>query len=332
MQRRERLERAVAGQTVDRVPAIFWRHFPGDDQRSADFAHAVVQFQQQYDWDAVVVAPPCSYMTAPYGTLSEWSGALNGDRHIQKFAITRSLDWTELRPQDPYRSETGKVLETIDLVRKSFPAQEIPLLVAIYSPLTQARRLTTKDELFRHIRTQADRLRSGLNTITDNTLKLIGALSRASVDGIIYVTELADYTELSEAEYRVFGLPYDTKILTNLPDTWWFNLLDISAELPMFTVVQDYPVQAVRWKMQSNRPDIQQGKSLIRGAVCGGIPAADTIMLRSPSVVKDAAREAIRATNGRRIILSTNGTLPVATPSSNLRAARNATTIYTERA
>ncbi len=35
MNKRERLEAAIAGQSVDRVPVALWRHFPGDDQDPA---------------------------------------------------------------------------------------------------------------------------------------------------------------------------------------------------------------------------------------------------------------------------------------------------------
>ena len=38
MNKRERLEAAIAGQSVDRVPVALWRHFPGDDQDPSDLA------------------------------------------------------------------------------------------------------------------------------------------------------------------------------------------------------------------------------------------------------------------------------------------------------
>ena len=42
--KRERLEKAIHGEEVDRVPVALWRHWPGDDQRPADLAEARLIF------------------------------------------------------------------------------------------------------------------------------------------------------------------------------------------------------------------------------------------------------------------------------------------------
>ena len=36
--KRRRLEAAIAGETVDRLPVALWRHWPGDDQDAAALA------------------------------------------------------------------------------------------------------------------------------------------------------------------------------------------------------------------------------------------------------------------------------------------------------
>jgi uroporphyrinogen decarboxylase len=43
MTRRERLEATIAGLPVDRIAMALWRHYPGDDQRPADLAAALLQ-------------------------------------------------------------------------------------------------------------------------------------------------------------------------------------------------------------------------------------------------------------------------------------------------
>ena len=57
MNKRERLEAAIAGQSVDRVPVALWRHFPGDDQDPSDLAAATIAFQRRWDFDFVKVTP-----------------------------------------------------------------------------------------------------------------------------------------------------------------------------------------------------------------------------------------------------------------------------------
>ena len=58
MRKRERLERSYhTGENVDRIPVALWRHWPGDDQRSADLARSVIDFQHDYNWDFIRVMP-----------------------------------------------------------------------------------------------------------------------------------------------------------------------------------------------------------------------------------------------------------------------------------
>jgi uroporphyrinogen decarboxylase len=75
MDKRERLDNTLLGRPVDRAPVALWRHFPGDDQRSADFARAVLSFQKTYDWDFVKVTPFSAYCVADYGVQTKWCGA-----------------------------------------------------------------------------------------------------------------------------------------------------------------------------------------------------------------------------------------------------------------
>ena len=55
MTKRERIKAALAGETVDRVPVAFWRHWPGDDQKPDSLAMVALDFQLRYDLDFIKV-------------------------------------------------------------------------------------------------------------------------------------------------------------------------------------------------------------------------------------------------------------------------------------
>ncbi len=324
MNRRERLENTIAGNPTDRVPAALWRHFPGDDQRIADFAAALVAYQQRHNWDLLVIQPASTYPVVDQGINTVWDGNITGDRTTTHYPIQRSLDWTELRSLDPQRGELGKQLAVIGQVTSNLNPEEHPLIMTVYSPLAQAARLAGPSRLLRDLRLRPDRFRSALNDLTENTLRFFQAISRTPLAGIRYVTEYADYSQLSEAEYGIFGLPYDLKLFSELSPKWWFNLLSIQGTLPMFNLFQDAPLQATQWRVTTAPPDIPQGKSLIRGAVCGGLDA-DTLLLGEPTTVRAACHTALSAANRRRLLLSADGTVPITTPLSNIRAVNAAT-------
>lgn len=324
MNRRERLENTIAGNPTDRVPATLWRHFPGDDQRVADFAEALATYQLAHNWDLLVIQPASTYPVTDQGLTSIWDGNPTGDRTPTRHPIQRSLDWTELRSLDPQRGELGKHLAVIGQLTATLNPTDHPILMTVYSPLAQAARLAGPARLVRDLRLRPDRLRSALNILTENTLRFFQALARTPIAGIRYVTEYADHNQLSEAEYSIFGLPYDLKLFSELAPRWWFNLLSIQGTLPMFTLFQDAPLHAIQWHTTTAQPDIPQGKSLIRGAVCGGIEA-NTLLLGEPTTIRATCHTALSAANRRRLLLSADGPVPITTPLSNIRAVNTAT-------
>lgn len=323
MDKRERLEKTIAGEPTDRIPVALWRHWPGDDQRAADLARSTVEFQTTYDWDFVKVTPGSSFCVTDYGVQDEWRGSLEGTRVYTKRAIERSLDWTGLRTLDPARGALGRQQECLRLIGEAL-GEDVPVIQTVFSPLAQAQYLAGRDLLIEHMRTQPDRVHSGLSVLTESTLRFMEALKRQPIAGIFYAIQHASYKVLSEEEYKTFGLPYDRKVLDMLPSKWWFNVIHLHGDLPMFKFAHELNAQVVNWHDQKSEPTLSQGKTLFDGAVCGGWDQWDHLHQGTPTTVREAARTAIADTNGRRLILATGCVTLVTSPLSNLRAAREA--------
>lgn len=323
MNKRERLERTIAGEPTDRVPVSLWRHFPGDDQRAADLARSTVDFQRAYDWDFVKVTPASSFCLTDHGAQDQWEGSLEGTRVYTRRVIQKSLDWTGLRTLDPTRGGLGRQAECLRLITDEY-GEEVPVVQTIFSPLAQAKNLAGKDTLLRHIRLNPDRVHSGLATLTESTLRFIDSLRRLPLAGIFYAVQHATYDTLSEDEYRQFGLVYDKKILEALPSKWWLNITHLHGDAPMFKFAHEFKTQVINWHDRKCEPDLTIGKTLVNGAVCGGLAQWEHLHQGTPSTVRDAARDAIHATSARRFILSTGCVAPITTPLSNFRAVREA--------
>jgi uroporphyrinogen decarboxylase len=323
MNKRERLEKTIAGEPTDRVPVALWRHFPGDDQRAADLARSTVDFQTSYDWDFVKVTPASSFCVTDYGVQDQWEGSLEGTRVYTKRVIDRSLDWTGIRALDPTRGALGRQQDCLRLICDEL-GEEVPVIQTVFSPLSQAQYLAGRETLIRHMRTQPDRVHSGLSILTETTLRFIDSLKRQPIAGIFYAVQHASYAILSEDEYHLFGLPYDRKVLEALPTKWWLNVLHLHGDLPMFKFLPELKTQVVNWHDQKSEPTLAQGKTLFEGAVCGGLAQWDHVHQGTPNAVREAARSAIHDTNGRRLILSTGCVSLITSPLSNLRAVRDA--------
>jgi uroporphyrinogen decarboxylase len=322
MEKRERLEKTITAEATDRSPVALWRHFPGDDLRAADHAQAVVDFQRQYDWDVVVVHLPTTYAVLDYNIVEQWHDTRDGSRIVTKQKVTRSLDWTELRALDPNKGSLGRQIETLRLITEALP--DVPIVFTLYSALDQAAALSGQELLVRHLRTQSDRLKSGLNVLTENMLRFIDTVRKLPVAGVCLVSSYANFGICSEEEYRLFGYQYDRAMMTSLHQRWWLNMVRLDGDPPMFKLMTGLPAQVMQWRDRDSEPDVVYGKSLCTGAVCCGLSAEKDVYLGTPSSVRDAARDALQRANNRRLILSTGTPLHLATPLSNIRAVRQA--------
>lgn len=321
MNKRERLEKTIAGEPTDRVPVSLWRHFPGDDQRANDLAVATVEWQRRYDWDFVKVTPSSSFCLTDYGVQDRWVGSIEGTREYTRQVVHKSLEWTDLRPLDPGKGALARQIEALTLIRKEL-GDDVPVIQTIFSPLAQARHIADPATLIKHLRTAPDRLKTGLNTITDSTIRFIDSIRRSGIAGVYYAAQMGSYTDLTPQEYAEFGRPFDLQILKAIPKEWWFNMLHLHGDTPIFDLFMDYPVQALNWHDRETEPDLATGKRKFKGAVCGGLGHWDAVHNGTPAEVRDQARNALEQTEGRRFILATGCVTMITSPTSNLRAVR----------
>lgn len=322
MEKRERLERTLAGEPTDRAPVALWRPFPGDDQRTADYAQAVSDFQFAYDWDACVILPPWTFAGGDYGLQSDWNGAPNGETIPQRRPIKRSLDWTELRQPDPSRGELGRLSASVRLVSEAMHMPGTPVVVGVLSPLAQAARLAGDALLIRHLRTQPDRLRTGLNTLTEATVRFLDSLRTSNIAGVYLMVHHADYETLSEAEYTAFGLPSDTAVMANLPKSVWLKMAYLRGGAPMLKAGEAMGANVLGWDDRSAEPDLQTAKSQWSGAFFGGLDPDKHLRAGTPSSIRDASREAQNTMGGRRLVVGCGAPGMMTTPQSHWRAAR----------
>ncbi len=322
MSKRERLEKTAAGEAADRLPVMCWRHFPGDDQRSADLARSLLDFQTAFDWDILVAAPANTYLVTDYGASDEWQGDSMGIRQCSRRAVERSLDWTNLRPLDPGRGAMARVHEAIRLTTDAL-RDSVPVIVPVFGPLVQAAHLSGETALLKHIRTQPDRVHTGLNTLTESTLRWIDSARRLPIAGFLLISPYADYGMLSEDEYAAFGYPYDKKLLDSIPSKCWFNMVHLGNDTPMFKFAGSLKAQALHWHDRDSQMALTQGKSLVSGAVCGGVSTRD-MTVGTPIAIRDAGRDALVQMAHRRLILSAGGGVAITTPNANFRALREA--------
>lgn len=320
MNKRERLEATIHGAPVDRIAVSLWRHWPGDDYRPEDLAATTVAFQRQYDFDFIKVTPASSFCIEDWGAQARWVGNEEGTRDYIAYPIAQPEDWAKLKLLDPRRGALGRQIRCLELIHEAV-GDAVPFIQTIFSPLAQAKNLVGEEALIVHLRRYPDALHTGLETITQTTIRFIEAIKPTGIAGIFYAIQHASYSLLSEAEYSLFGETYDLRILAAASDLW-FNVLHLHGTDVMFDLVSDYPVHVINWHDRETPPSLREGQARFPGAVLGGLRQVDTLVRGTPAQIQAEAAEAIAQTGGRRFILGTGCVTPIITPTSNIRAAR----------
>lgn len=318
MSRRERLLATCAGQETDRPAVALWRHFPGDDQRAADLAWATLAWQSQWNWDFIKVSPASSFCLVDWGAEDRWVGGDEGNRQYTRRVIQSPEDWARLQVLDPRAGRLGEQLRCLEMIHEGI-GDQVPFIQTIFSPLAQAKNLAGAERLLVHLRQTPDLVQAGLETITRTTIAFVRACKPTGIAGIYYAIQMANYTALSEAEYRAFGEPYDRRILAEVQDCW-FNLLHLHGAEGMFDLVAEYPAQALNWHDRESKPSLKEGMARFPGAVCGGLEHWDDLLRGDPPQIRARVADAIAQTGGRRLIVASGCVAPVNAPFSNLRA------------
>ncbi len=317
MNKRERLEATIAGQSTDRIPVALWRHFPGDDQDPASLAAATIAFQQRWDFDFVKVTPASSFQIKDWGVQDVWLGNTEGTRQYTYRPIERASDWRSLQVLDARSGALGTQLQCLKTVVDALP--DVPVIQTVFSPLAQMKNLAG-ERLLIDLRQNTADFTAALETITQSTLAFVREIAATGAAGIFYAVQHATANLLSEAEFREFGREYDLRVL-EATQNFWLNVMHIHGDNVYFDAVADYPLQVWNWHDRETGPSLKDGLAKIKGAACGGI-ARDMVMLRGrPEAVREQVEDAIAQTGGRRYIVGTGCVTMIPTPEINIRTA-----------
>jgi uroporphyrinogen decarboxylase len=316
---RERIQACIKGEIIDQTPVALWRHFPVDDQSPETLAAAQIAYQRTYDFDLVKVTPASSFCIRDWGAEDEWRGNPEGTRQYTRHVITQPQDWERLPALDPTATHLARQLACLRQIRAGI-GLHTPMLQTIFNPLAQAKNLAGQNTLLVHLRKYPEAVMKGLQTIAVTTQRFIEAALDTGIDGIFYAVQHAQATLLNEDEFKQFSQSLDLEILKSAQGLWC-NMLHLHGEDVYFETVSTYPVQIINWHDRETPPSLSEAQKMFNGIVCGGL-SRDALVYKTADEVRKEKEDAIRQTNGRRLILSTGCVVPVIAPHGNIMAAK----------
>lgn len=324
----ERMQAALSGQAVDRVPASFWGHDYAREWTADGLAAAMVETIRRYDWDWLKVNPRATYYVEDWGCRFERSDdPLRGPRMVEH-AVKSASDLARLPRLDITKGAYGQQLEALRIIVKELQG-ETPIMQTVFSPLSVAGRLCgDASRLREYMQESPADVHAGLAVIAETLADYARACLDAGADGIFFATtEWATHDAISENGYREFGRPYDLQVLAAVRDAR-FNMLHVCRNNNMLNMLLDYPVHAFHWAVTgTGNPTLKEITAKTRKAVAGGVSHLTTLPKGTPEQVTAEVKAARAQTGDRRFLLAGDCSIPPDTPDANLQAAKRAAAV-----
>lgn len=324
MNKKERVDAALRGAAIDRVPASMWGHDYEREWSAQGLAEAMEEQYTRYDWDYVKVCPRSSYQVEGWKVKVQPSGEKHRPPLFGESPIKSPADWKRLRPLEPDQGALGEQLKALQLLNHTV-GYDAYVLETLYCPLGVATLLAgNRPELVQQsLREERSAMHSALRIITETYITFAVACLEYGASGIFYSTKgWASEQLLTLDQYREFGEQYDLELLDAIKGRTKFSVVHNCGQEIYFDLLATYPVQAISWAAgEGGNPDLQEGKKRSGKAVIGGV-STRALKQNSPRQVQDEVGLALEQTGGKQLLVGPGCSVPVDTSEKNLEAVR----------
>ncbi len=327
MNKKERVDAALRGDPVDRVPASMWGHNFEREWNTQALTEALVENFTRYNWDYVKVNPRASYHAEGWRAKYRPSGEKYKAPICDETPIKCTADWKRLRPLEPDYGPLGEQLYLLRLLNHAV-GYDAYYVQTIFCPLGVAMYIAggSIEAIQQALHEDRKAMHTALRVITETFTAFAIACLDEGASGIFYATNgWASKGALTPDQYREFGEQYDLEFLDAIKSRSKFNILHNCGSHIYFDQLSTYPVQALSWgdTLEGN-PDLREGKMRSGKAVMGGISEQTTLKSGSAVQVQEEVAHALELTGGRHFLLAPGCAVPPETPAKNLAAIRRA--------
>ncbi|MBI3474067.1 MAG: hypothetical protein HY013_22145 [Candidatus Solibacter usitatus] len=284
---RERLDRALRGEDLDRPPFTYWYHFLDDKLPGERHAQSTLDFQRKFRTDLVKVMSDYAY-PKPAGP------------------------WHALRAvENPFPQQ----IRALELIRDGLAGSK-HFVETIFNPWNVAEKLSSKEEVLKLKAEKPQALLDALEAIARSEANHARRAVAAGASGIFLAIANAQDGILSRADYARFSQPFDKLVLDAVASAP-LNVLHLHGDkvyLDLF--YKGWPAAAINYSRHGTGVPIQRVRDKYTGVLMGGIDEANYRKL-SRADLKRQWEEARQAA-GKRFILSPGCSVPNDTKDEEL--------------
>ena len=321
---REKLEAIFKHGKPGHSPRALWRHFPHEDYQSEAFVAAQCDFIRRYRMDLCKITPRSSYGLRDYGAMDVFAGDYLGRPKYVNRVITAAIQWESLPVLNPRHGCLQQMLEITHAIVAQL-GQEYPVILTVFSPLTQAGNMTGIDALASQWETNPASVRQGLAALTQSTIGFLEALKTTGIDGIYYAVQESNWPRAMENGLLEAAHPLNRAIMAAAGG--WLNIIHVHGKGQQFADYARYPAQILHWDHHGSGIDTATGARLFPGTVSGSIawPLSDDPL--GEESIRAQVRQALSSGLGSRELLCSECVIPFETPARWIDAFFQASTL-----
>ena len=276
---RERVDRALRGEDVDRTPFTFWHHFRLEKFPGERHAQATLEFHRKYRTDLVKVMSDYPY-PKPAG------------------------NWYQPRvTENPFPEQ----LEALRLIRDGLRGDAY-FVETIFNPWNQATKLSSKEEVLRMMREDPRTLLEALEAIAESEAGHARKALASGASGIFLAIDNAQHGILTEAEYAKFSEPFDRLILDRVSGAP-LNTLHLHGDrVYLDRFLKGWPAAVVNYSQTGTGVPVAEVRKKCAGVVLGGLDEVNYRQLSEADLQRQY--EEARAAAGAKFILAPGCSVP----------------------
>ena len=307
---KERVDRALAGQDLDRPPFTFYHHYKRPTPQLEAQDH--LQFHRIYNTDIVKVMNDFDYPKSTTGK------------------------WYELKPLDsPFPDQ----LSTLKIIRDGLNGDAY-FIDTIYGPYMTAMILfgaepqfaklpksdETRDEtiggLHEFQRDNPDGWHTALEAITQSTLNHVRRIKDIGASGALVSIFNGESKFGSVADYERYSRPYDKRVFDALADTKLTVLHLHYLERPYIDQFKDFHAPVVQYSVKTSGIPVSEMRKVYSQPIAGGVDEIDYDKLTTAEIRKQWTEARTQA--GSKYIAAPGCSVPDAsTPAELARFPRS---------
>jgi uroporphyrinogen decarboxylase len=207
------------------------------------------------------------------------------------------------------------------------------ILMTLYSPFMCAAHTTSQALVTDHLSREPEKVRKGLEIITDSLLGFVRECIQMGIDGFYTSTQGGETGRFSEAQvFNEYIKPFDLVLMEEANRACPFNILhvcDYHRDYEDLSAFLDYPGTVVNSPLKPGMRhlSLKEVSDLFKRPGMGGLDRKGVLAIGTPEQIRQAVNAVVKQAPPH-FILAADCTVPNETPWDNLKTAIEAAHAY----